>query len=55
MNYFKALILEQDIIWKAKRYRDTNNRIALSQDWQKILKEYNVEIIDFDEEINGSE
>ena len=48
------IFLEQDIIWKAKRYRDTNNRIALSQDWQKILKEYNVEIIDFDEKINDS-
>ena len=49
------IFLEQDIIWKAKRYRDTNNRIALSQDWQEILKEYNVEIIDFTEDINDLE
>ena len=49
------IFLGQDRIWKAKRYFDSKNRITLSQDWQKILKEYNVEIIDFAEEINDSE
>ena len=49
------IFLGQDRIWKAKRYLDSKNRITLSQDWQKILKEYNVEIIDFAEEINDSE
>ena len=43
------IFLGQDSVFKAKRYKDSNNRIVLSQDWQKILKKYNVEIIDFAE------
>ena len=48
------IFLGQDRIWKAKRYLDSKARISLSQGWQKILEEYNVEIIDFDEKINDS-
>ena len=50
----QQLFLGQDRIWKAKRYYDPNARISLSQGWQKILEEYNVKIIDFDEKINDS-
>lgn len=48
------IFLGQDRIWKAKRYLDSKARIFLSQGWQKILEEYNVKIIDFDEKINDS-
>ena len=44
------IFLGQDRVFKAKRYIDSKNRVILSQDWQSILKEYNVEIIDFAEE-----
>ena len=49
------IFLGQDRIWKAKRYLDSKARISLSQGWQKILEEYDVKIIDFDEKINDSE
>lgn len=42
----------QDTVWKASRYYDPKNKVCLSSDWQKILKErYNVQVVEITETI----